>query len=128
MKSQPPRKKAAAEISEQALAGLTELTLTLVDGDFPRAVIANENLTFANYQMPAGKNTSLDYDAKIHAPGQKRDGVLHLGWVDWKQVDQQIAADKILFQRTRTAMAWLVSMLTISMVVTFVRRNRKSRT
>ena len=47
--------RALKEESEKAVAAslkdIQEMTLTVVDGDFPREVLANQNLTFASYEM-----------------------------------------------------------------------------
>ena len=59
-----------------SLPKLSELTLTVVDGDFPRDVIAGQNLTFGEFSMAANRNNPLRYDTKIHGPGQKKQGIL----------------------------------------------------
>ena len=73
------------------LGMLTGMTLTVVDGDFPREVIAKENLTFAEYEMPAERNTRELYEASKFAPGGKKEGVLQTGQIDWQRIDQQTA-------------------------------------
>ncbi|MEM7456434.1 MAG: hypothetical protein AAF456_18965, partial [Planctomycetota bacterium] len=78
---------------EEGLAMLEDMTLTVVDGDFPRQVIASDNLEFAAYDMPAERNSSLNYEATIFAPGQEKDGNLYLGSIDWNRVERQIAAE-----------------------------------
>jgi len=65
-----------------ALEDLKPMTLTIVDGDFPREVLARKNLKFAEYRMPARRNTRATYDAKSHAPAGKRQGTLILGAID----------------------------------------------
>lgn len=75
----------------KGLEMLKGMTLTLVDGDFPREVIAKDNLTFADYSMPRSRNNNVSYDANAYGPGKKKDGVLKLGAIDWTDVDQQIA-------------------------------------
>ena len=58
------------------------MTLTVVDGDFPREVLANQNLKFGDFQMAASRNKPELYDTKLHGPAGKRDGILigsHLG-------------------------------------------------
>ncbi|MDA7978434.1 MAG: DUF2330 domain-containing protein [Pirellulales bacterium] len=58
-----------------ALDDLKNMTLTVVDGDFPREVLANSNLTFAAYQMPSRRNNQQSYDVPRHGPGTpQRDG------------------------------------------------------
>lgn len=64
------------EVATQALHQLKQLTLTVIDGDFPRSVIAEQNLTFAGYQMPASRNHRRAYDASTHGPGAQREGRL----------------------------------------------------
>ena len=53
------------ETTEQGLELLAGMTLSVIDGDFPREVIANQNLTFADYEMPAARNKSEFYDSKV---------------------------------------------------------------
>ena len=97
----------AAALEEQrmntikdGLAELDKMTLTVVDGDFPREVLAKQNLTFAAYKMPAQKNNDADYDAKLNGPAPKKEGILKVGRIDWDEVDRQIASD----HRTRNSM------------------------
>ena len=40
------------------LSDLEKMTLTMVDGDFPREVLGRQNLTFAEYKMPNRRNSS----------------------------------------------------------------------
>ena len=84
---------ALTELREQTtkngLEMLKGMTLSVVDGDFPRDVIANDNLTFAQFEMPRGKNNELNYDAKEFGPGKKkRDGTLIIGSIDWQKIDR----------------------------------------
>jgi len=79
------------KVNEAALAGerekivaksldqIEKMTLTVIDGDFPREVVAGANLTFASYKMPPARNDAKAYDAKIKGPAPKQRGVLHLG-------------------------------------------------
>lgn len=77
------------ETTEKGLKLLDEMTLTVVDGDFPRQVIAQDNLTFAQYKMPAARNNNLNYDATRFGPGVTKEGVLKIGAINWDQVDRQ---------------------------------------
>ena len=117
-------KKRRTEITKAGLTMLNEMTLSVIDGDFPREVIARDNLTFANYNMPAERNAAESYDSKMFGPGGKKEGVLHLGWIDWADVDRQIAADKVRSRRNRTSVAWLVSLVALGMVMTLAARKR----
>ena len=55
------------------------MTLTVVDGDFPREVLADQNLTFADYRMPLRRNNARSYDANMKSPGTEKEGILKLG-------------------------------------------------
>jgi Na+-transporting methylmalonyl-CoA/oxaloacetate decarboxylase gamma subunit len=112
------------ETTEAGIELLANMTLTVVDGDFPREVVARENLTFANYDMPPRRNRAESYDSKLFGPGSKKEGILKVGSVDWKNVDQQIAADELQAKRTRGTFAWLVSFAAIGMVLTLTVRRR----
>ncbi len=99
------------------LAMLEEMTLTVVDGDFPRQVIARDNLEFAQYDMPAERNTQLNYDPKMFAPGQAKEGILQLGAIDWDEIDRQIAASHT---RWRFGFGSLICLGLLGMIGTFV--------
>src|SRR5439155_13715384 len=64
---------------KDALADLKKMSLTVIDGDFPREVVGAQNLIFGEYRMPARRNTSEFYDAKDKKPAGKREGTLKLG-------------------------------------------------
>jgi hypothetical protein len=64
---------------EQGLEKLKSMTLTVVDGDFPRELLAKHNLTFAEYRMPAKRNQPESYDAKLNKPAPKKEGILKVG-------------------------------------------------
>src|SRR5437667_7394984 len=65
------RTKAVAD----ALDDLKKMTLTVIDGDFPREVVGAQNLMFGEYRMPARRNSAEFYDAKDKKPAGKREGV-----------------------------------------------------
>ena len=81
---------------DKALVDLAQLTLTVVDGDFPREVLSGQNLAFAEYRMPRRRNSAQLYDAKLKGPAPQQPGVLKLGKLS--PAKQQPA---------RTANAWL---------------------
>lgn len=58
--------------NQRAMDLLKGMTLTVVDGDFPREVLAGENLTFAEYRMPASKNNPATYNAMKKGTPQKQ--------------------------------------------------------
>ena len=68
--------------TKDAVGGLKDVTLTVIDGDFPREVLGSKNLTFAEYQMPARRNSAAMYDANTKEPSPPREGVLKLGHLD----------------------------------------------
>ena len=124
--------KNRAETTEGGLKLLAGMTLSVVDGDFPREVLANQNLTFANYEMPVARNKAESYDSKLFGPGQAKRGKLFLGSIDWNEVDLQIARDesetKLELAATRKnqlrGLAWLISLASIGMVLTISVRRR----
>ncbi len=75
------------KVTAGALANVKSMTLTVVDGDFPREVLARKNLAFADYRMPARRNTAQSYDAKSNGPGSPREGNVFLGAINWEKVD-----------------------------------------
>ena len=79
----------SAKATAGALEGLKEMAITVVDGDFPRDVLAGKNLTFAAYNMPARRNTDEVYDSKTKKGAGKRQGVLLLGEIDWSRLERQ---------------------------------------
>lgn len=75
-------KKATKKTVDKALSDLKSMTLTVVDGDFPRDVLAGQNLTFAEYRMPRRRNNARSYDANQKGPSGKKEGILKLGALD----------------------------------------------
>ena len=51
-----------------ALGGLQGMTLSIVDGDFPRDHLANNNLTFSAHAMAQAKNSPVHYNARTKGP------------------------------------------------------------
>lgn len=84
-------KKNAEKAVQAGLEQLEEMTLTVVDGDFPRDVLAKQNLTFAQYKMPSEKNNTKSYDSKTNKPGVKKEGILRTGSLDNLSSEQLFA-------------------------------------
>lgn len=105
--------------TKQGLEMLKGMTLTVVDGDFPRQVISNENLTFADYSMPQSLNSTLHYDATLFGPGQKKEGILKVGMIDWDHVGQKIAVNHM---RVRLVLGSIFGLATLGMFVMVFRR------
>ena len=76
---------------EQSLEQLKSMTLTVVDGDFPRELLAKHNLTFAEYRMPAKRNRPASYDAKLNKPSPKKQGILKVGALSDPDDDESVA-------------------------------------
>ena len=64
------------------LKALDKMTLTVIDGDFPRQVLARENLTFAEYRMPRARSNRTYYDANEMGPAPPKLGMLVPGSLD----------------------------------------------
>lgn len=87
-------KKVADKAVDEHLNRMQRMTLTVVDGDFPRDVLARENLKFENFKMASSRNKSSTYDTKIHKAPQKLNGKLY-GQVDLDLLlDQEIESNK----------------------------------
>ncbi len=114
--------KARQKTTADGLAMLKGMTMTVVDGDFPREVVAKQNLTFAQYEMPAARNNNLNYDANQFGPGIQKEGTLKVGSVDWQRVHQQIAREH---QATRMTLRLVLGMALIGLVFTLVPRKPK---
>jgi hypothetical protein len=76
---------------EQSLEQLKSMTLTVVDGDFPRELLAKHNLAFAEYSMPAKRNRPESYDAKLNKPAPKKEGILKVGTLTAPDGDTSVA-------------------------------------
>lgn len=62
--------------TETALATLEDMTLTVIDGDFPRDVLSRDNITFSKHQMPKSRNTAAAYDARLFGPAPQQEGTV----------------------------------------------------
>jgi len=83
-----------AKIVAKSLTTIDAMTLTVVDGDFPREVVAGENLRFAEYSMPANRNHPEQYDAREKGPASKKAGVRHVGALSPRRSVNHIANDE----------------------------------
>ena len=66
-------------LTKDSLKDIKGMTLSVIDGNYPREVLANQNLTFANFKMAARRNSPRFYDAKIKKPTGPVQGTLHEG-------------------------------------------------
>lgn len=106
-----------------SLAELKDMTLTVVDGDFPRELLAKQNLTFAEYQMPARRNRPENYDAKLNKPAPRKQGILKVGALAPR--GKETLASEV--RRPTANLVWLISFVggTLLGVVLVVRHSRK---
>ena len=70
-----------SEIAKKALADLKSMMLSVIDGNFPREVLANRDLHFTSYTMPSRRNKTLYYDANEMGKGKKKPGTVTWGSV-----------------------------------------------
>ena len=71
--------KKREKIVAKSLTQLKRMTLTVIDGNFPREILQNQNLTFSTYRMPQRRNTATFYDAKTKKPAAKQQGRMYYG-------------------------------------------------
>ena len=64
------------ESTEHALATLEDMTLTVIDGDFPRDVLSRDNLHFSKHEMSKERNTAAAYDARLFGPAPQQGGTV----------------------------------------------------
>lgn len=77
-------KTSASAAEEIALRDLRDMTLTVFDGNFPQAYLADYNLRFTPYEMPEERNTEVAYHRKPAGPSFSFP-IQHSGsnWVPW---------------------------------------------
>jgi len=115
-----------AKTVKQALEDLKSMTLTVIDGDFPREVLASRNLTFGQYRMPARRNTAEFYDAKQKQPAGKKQGVLKLGRLNLPGESGNREGRTQTGHVAESARAWLVLGLALAIVGLLFVVRRKS--
>ena len=106
----------------EALAGLANMSLTVIDGDFPREVLAQQNLAFDAYRMPARRNRPESYDAKNNGPGGRKTGVLKLG-----ALEPSAGGDGTQMQLGRAATLGLTGLAAVAMLGLVIVRRRSGR-
>ena len=124
--------KALSEDAEKAtsksFASLEKMTLTVIDGDFPREVLASRNLTFAQYKMPMRRNNETNYDAKTNGPAPKKQGVLKIGAVDWSHLNSRNPESRRDVQLgINASQIFSFGLLTMSLGIAWVMVNRRRR-
>ena len=104
------------------------MTLTVVDGDFPREVLARKNLRFGEYTMPTRRNTTESYDPKQNGPAGKQEGAVYLGALPPKAEIRGSAGGRTLIgnadRATQLVAALGVFSLAVGCVLAWVNRSR----
>lgn len=97
------------EMKSQALDRLKGMTLTLIKGEFPRDVLANENLRFQPYQLDSIEGSSFVPLESNQTPQQGDNAMmistfgLILGLVFWTAKSRQIAVALVALTMLGTA-------------------------
>ncbi len=104
------------KVVETALKGkLEKMTLNVIDGDFPRDVIAKKNLAFVEFNMSARRNTPQAYDAKKNGPAGRKEGILKVGKIDFDDNKRPLSIPVI----------GLIAGMSIALLTYIGKRNRK---
>ncbi|MEO8497634.1 MAG: HEAT repeat domain-containing protein, partial [Planctomycetota bacterium] len=98
--------RARATIVRAALKSIDDMTLTVIDGDFPREVLARENLTFAEYHMPLERSDRKYYDANKLGQAEPVAGSLYSGDDQPREAPQLAAARQV--GNKRAQWPWLI--------------------
>lgn len=110
-----------AEATKGALKLLEGMTLTVVDGDFPREVIASRNLTFGEYRMPARRNSSANYNARTKGPQTEQPGLLRTGSITWPTKNET----KVATNRTQSIVGFAIAISFMAVIFDLVIYRRK---
>ena len=116
-------KKESEKTVAAGLKDLDEMTLTVVDGDFPREVLGGQNLTFAEYKMPARRNNAAAYDAKIKRGAGNKPGILKFGAFELPEENEMIAGAS---QTKRSWIVWSLLAAAVGTGLVFVRKARRT--
>ena len=106
-------------IVRQSLEDLQRMTLTVIDGDFPRELLARHNLRFAEYKMPSRRNDSKNYDAKLKSPATQQQGILKFGQLDTpvgQQDNQQQIVNASSFGNRYIPVFWLFVLVIVGAI------------
>jgi Uncharacterized protein conserved in bacteria (DUF2330) len=113
------------KIVNKSLKDIKGMTLSVIDGNFPREVLANQNLAFTGFSMPARRNSSKFYDAKTKQPAQRQQGVLVEGAVSMNESGRRNAEGGEPAVSSTAGLSTLVlfSLVAVGAVFTFRRRS-----
>ncbi len=103
--------------------GRHRFVLSVIDGDFPREVIARQNLKFERYRMVARRNTPRFYDVKRHGPAPEKVGKLISATNPWWALDAEaIAVDGQ--PEFRTDIAWITILASAFFALVWIGKSR----
>jgi len=117
------------KIVASSLKDVQGMTLSVIDGNFPREVLANQNLAFAPFRMPARRNSSRFYDANTKQPARRQQGTLVEGAVSFHEGGRRKAegGTALSANRGRLFAFFALSFVAVGAVLTF-RRKTAGRT
>ena len=64
------------EIASAAIQELSNMSMTVIDGDFEREVVAADNVYFTRFEMNPARNTPRRYNARMFGPSDEGVGLL----------------------------------------------------
>lgn len=112
------------ETVKQGLEDLKGMTLSVIDGSFPREVLASRNLTFSPYKMPGRRNKREFYDAKTLKAAPVQAGAIHYGAVSQLELPKPATvADKSRASRWGSLAMLILPCMIIGLTLA-VRRRR----
>ena len=114
------------ETVKQGLEDLKGMTLSVIDGSFPREVLASRNLTFSPYKMPGRRNKREFYDAKTLKPAPVQAGAIHYGAVSRLELPTPaVVADKSRADSWSSLALLMLPCMVIGLTLAMRRRRTK---
>jgi len=117
------------KIVAKSLKDIRGMTLSVIDGNFPREVLANQNLAFTNYRMPARRNSAKFYDAKTKKPAGRKQGAIVEGAVSWNEppADDDDQKEKVV-SALPNSLPWAIAVACVAVgAVLVIRRSTGGR-
>lgn len=118
--------KAKERAVRKALRRVKALTMTVIDGEFDRDVLARDNLRFATYRVPARRNKPEAYDARHMGPRPRRGGRVYRG--KGASIERQELLERQRLDRRHRIDDWFrrlgFGMVVVFAGIAFARRRR----
>lgn len=118
-----------AEIAQAAIRQLNGMTMTVIDGEFDREVVAADNLHFTSFKMNPDRNQPTRYNARLFGPGPNgANGELAASRSTVDPEHGLIILQPAAGQSTRTSLLALAGVLVtvVLAVVWLIRRRHRS--